>query len=120
MTEKSNRFGAWGEQAAAAYVQQMGMTVQVRNYRTAYGEIDLIVRDGDTLVFVEVKTRRNCVYGSPKDAVDARKQAHIRQAAECFLQEKGIPDDTPLRFDVISIVKAYGQAMQLEYVRDAF
>ena len=120
MTDRSKRFGAWGEDAAASYLTENGFRLLERNYRTKYGELDLIAEEGETLVFLEVKARHGLSYGSPKAAVDARKQEHLRQAALLYLQEHTELAERPLRFDVISIVKENGKRAQLEHIRAAF
>ena len=74
-----------------------------RNYRCHTGEIDLIAKDGETLVFVEVKYRRGNRAGRPEEAVDFRKQKKISQTAAWYLKEKGLSLDTPCRFDVVAI-----------------
>ncbi len=96
-----NRFlGDRGERAADRYLRQRGMRILVRRYRTWAGEIDLIARDGDVLVFVEVKTRGS---GTPIDAVDLEKQRRVCRAAHHFLKSEGIVDIRH-RFDVIAVV----------------
>lgn len=82
------------------------------------GEIDLIVRNEDTLVFVEVKLRRSTGFGNPLEAVTARKQATIRSLAEHYLAEHH-PDFDTLRFDVIGILAEQG-GMHIDHVEDAF
>jgi putative endonuclease len=82
--------GRWGESLAAEYMLAQGYTVIGRNVRTPYGEIDLVAEwaDPPTLVFVEVKTRRSLQYGMPEDAINARKQAHLRSAVDYYLQQR--------------------------------
>src|SRR5690348_2345389 len=79
--------GDRGERAAARYLRKQGMRIIVRGHRTALGEIDLIARDGDTLVFVEVKARRR---GEPAEAVDREKQRRITLTALQFLRAHGL------------------------------
>jgi putative endonuclease len=92
--------GDRGERAAARYLRRKGMRVIVRGYRTRLGEIDLIARDGDTLVFVEVKSRRQ---GVPAEAVTPEKQRRITLAALHFLRKHGLLD-VRSRFDIVAIV----------------
>lgn len=89
-----------------------------RNYRTRYGEIDLILRSGDTLVFVEVKLRRGREFGDPLEAVTPRKQATIRSIAEQYMAERD-PELEDLRFDVVGILDSKG-APVIRHVEDAF
>ncbi len=116
---KQQQIGAWGEQYAARYLQEQGYEIIERNYRYGRsGEIDIVARDGDTLVFVEVKTRRSHRFGLPEEAVTLAKQNQLRKLAVAFLTEYGI-EDAPCRFDVISIDIHEGQ-VQLRHLPDAF
>ena len=111
--------GERGERAAAAFLRKRGMRILVRNYRVPGGEIDLIARDGETLVFVEVKTRRA---GSPAEAVDRDKQRRISRAAIGFLKKHGMLDrNVPSRFDVVAVVWPDGaKAPVIEHMPNAF
>ena len=110
--------GAWGEDLALRYLIRRGYRLLARNYRKRRGEIDLIVRDDDTLVFVEVKLRRSTGFGGPLEAVTARKQATIRSLAEQYLAENQ-PDFETLRFDVIGIL-ATRSGTHIDHIEDAF
>ncbi len=94
--------GKWGEMKAASYLISQGIEILKRNYRCEYGEIDLIAKDGETIVFVEVKTRSSSKYGQPEEAVDAAKQEHIVASAENYLMENSFTEDW--RVDVVSII----------------
>ncbi|MBE5786661.1 MAG: YraN family protein [Clostridiales bacterium] len=104
--------GLMGEMRAAAYARKMGMKILKKRYRTAHGEIDLIVLDGDTLVFIEVKARPQGDLGQGIRAVNGEKQRHLRYAAQCFLSLHPARD---IRFDVIEISRA-----GIRHIRDAF
>lgn len=95
--------GSCFEAKAAAYLQAEGLCVLQKNYRCRIGEIDLVAKDGDTLVFVEVKYRSGGLYGSPEEAVNQAKQKKIRRVAQFYLIQQGTPPDTCCRFDVIAI-----------------
>ena len=110
--------GAWGEDLALRYLIQHGYTLLERNYRTRRGEIDLIVRKDDLLVFVEVKLRRQTAFGDPLEAVTYRKRNTIRSVAEHYLYTRNPPFDT-LRFDVIGIL-ADRTEVRLHHIEDAF
>ncbi|MGH3106620.1 MAG: YraN family protein [Rubrobacteraceae bacterium] len=110
--------GTWGEELALRYLTQKGYELVERNYRTRFGEIDLILRYGNTIVFTEVKLRRGTGFGSPLDAVTARKQAAIRSLAERYLAQKE-PDFDTVRFDVVGILVREGTP-RLIHVPDAF
>jgi putative endonuclease len=100
------------------YLIQNGYTLLERNYRSRRGEIDLIVRKDDTLVFVEVKLRRQTGYGDPLEAVTHQKQRTIRSVAEHYLYTREPPFDT-LRFDVIGIL-ADRPEVRVHHIEDAF
>jgi putative endonuclease len=92
----------WGEALAAWFLRFKGYRVETRNWRCPQGELDLVCRDGDTLVFVEVKTRAGTAAGDPEDAVDRRKQQRLVRLAYAYLAHLD-GDAPPCRFDVIAI-----------------
>ena len=104
--------GWLGEMRAAAFLRRQGMRIQEKRYRTAHGEIDLIARDGNTLVFIEVKTRPRGRLDSGLTAVTAEKRGHIRYAAREYLRRYG---QAEFRFDVIEI-----SAAGLRHIKNAF
>ncbi len=109
--------GGAGERAAARHLRRQGFRILARGYRTPWGEIDLIARDGDVLVFVEVKTRR---HGAPAEAVTPEKQRRLTLAALRFAREHGLLD-TRGRFDVVAIVWPDDRrAPAIEHIRNAF
>ena len=116
MTDKIEK-GTAGEELARRYLEQRGFTLITRNYRCRVGELDLIMRDGDHLVFVEVRSRRDSQYGTPAESITPAKQRRIIRAAAYYLQKKRL--DLPCRFDVIAITYPDGQAA-LEWIKDAF
>ena len=112
-----NTLGKDGEALAVSFCKKKGYRVLEKNYRTAFGEIDIIARDGDVIVFIEVKTRTDDTFGYPFEAVDARKREKIRKVALCFM--KKFKQEVPARFDVFSISIAGGEK-QIEHIKDAF
>lgn len=112
------RAGDWGEDLALRFLEERGYRLVERNYRTRYGEIDLIVRRERTVVFVEVKLRRGRGFGDPLGAVTPRKQEVIRSMAEQYLAQHD-PEYDELRFDVIGIL-AGGGPPEISYVEGAF
>ena len=92
-----------------------GYQILCRNFRCRQGEIDIIARDRDYLVFIEVKYRRDEHEGDPAEAVDARKQARIFRTARYYMTRYHISEDTPCRFDVVAVL---GSNVRL--IRDAF
>jgi putative endonuclease len=118
MTEARLSLGRLGEDAAAKYLQRIGMTVLQRNLQTPVGEIDLVARQRRTLVFVEVKTRRSSAFGVPAEAVGRRKQQQIIRAAKWYLNDNPGKGLQP-RFDVVS-VQVSGSEMDIEHIPGAF
>ena len=112
--------GERGEKLACKYLRQRGCKILYRNYRARRGgEVDIVCRDGDTLAFVEVKTRSNDDYRRPLDAVNAAKRKLIIRGALAWLQLLDNPDIL-FRFDVVEIVIAPGKQPRIELVQNAF
>jgi putative endonuclease len=107
--------GRSGEDLAAQHLKQQGYIILERNYRLRIGEVDIIARDGEDLVFIEVKTRRSKKFGSPFEAVDVRKQKKIFNIAAAYLQGK----ELPVRFDVVA-VHLNEQDVRIEVMKNAF
>jgi len=98
--------GGFREKQAGEFLEQKGYAVLEYNYRTRMAEVDLICKDKDTFVFVEVKYRSNADEGHPFEAVTPAKQRKLRLAALLYLEDRGlIPDLTPIRFDVVGILE---------------
>jgi putative endonuclease len=109
--------GRRGEDLAVKLCCARGLQVVEKNYRTPFGEIDIIAKDRDVLVFIEVKSRAGDAYGAPFEAVTRRKREKIRKVAMSYM--KRFRKEIPARFDVISVSMA-GGAPSLEYIQDAF
>lgn len=111
--------GRLGEDLAHRYLRRRGCTVIARNYRTrsGSGEIDILAWHGQTLVFIEVKTRQTEEYGAPDRAVDAEKRQRLQAAARDYLRRSGVLQERT-RFDVVSVVLEKGP--RIEWTRDAF
>lgn len=113
------RIGRSAEIAAAAELGRRGYTILESNYRCARGEIDLIAREGDSLVFVEVRCRRTTEFGTPAESVTAAKRGRLIVTAQQYLQARGI-EDVPCRFDVVEVV-AGARGLEIgDVIRDAF
>ena len=115
MEQNRRRTGAAYEERAAAYLESMGVQIICRNYRTRYGEIDLIGLDGPYLIFVEVKYRSSGRMGAPLEAVDSRKRQKIIQMARRYLSEHHYREDAPVRFDCVGMTPE-----KTEWIRNAF
>lgn len=118
---RNNLTGAWGEALAARYLQKKHYNVLAANYRSRFGEIDLIVSDRKYLVFVEVKLRKSSRFANASEYVDRRKQDRIRTTAEIYLSS--FPTDLQPRFDVIEIYAPEGTQTlrpEVNHMEDAF
>jgi len=105
--------GGDAEERAAAYLASRGLAIVARNYRTRLGEIDLVARDGDVLVFVEVRMRSDGGFGGALESVTPRKQRRIAAAAGLYLAR--LPRQPPCRFDVLAV-----DAGEIRWLKGAF
>jgi putative endonuclease len=111
--------GKEGEEIAKQHLLDLGFQIVETNYRYGKGgEIDIIAKDGDVLVFCEVKMRKNDQYGDPEFALTPKKQAQVRKIAQAYLYEKEI-NNQECRFDVVAI-KKYGSKPDINYIPNAF
>ena len=117
MTGEPNKrqTGARKEELAADYLKRQGVRILEMNYRCRQGEIDLIGRDGEFLVFFEVKWRRDGRSGYAAEAVDKRKQKRICRVSDMYRMFKGFDDDTALRYDVVAI-----DGDGIDWIKNAF
>lgn len=122
--DRRRALGAQGEARAASYLERLGYTILARNWRTRRGELDIIARDGECLVFVEVRTRRvgreaaGPTFGAPEESVSPRKQLQLAAMAAEYLFQ--MPWDGPQRIDVIAVeLAADGSVGRLMHYRDA-
>jgi putative endonuclease len=110
--------GDRGENMAAKYLRMHGMKIIVRNFRCELGEIDIIAREGKTLVFVEVKTREDDE-PTPEQQVNSVKQHQITKAARSYLARYGVPQP-PARFDVVAVIWPQGRQPRIRHTPNAF
>jgi len=108
--------GAQAERLAAQYLQQQGLKPIAQNYRSRFGEIDLIMQDGATLVFIEVRLRRNAGFGGAAASIDARKQQRIIRTAQQYLAS--LARTPPCRFDAVLMDEVQGDNVQ--WLKNAF
>lgn len=111
--------GRLGERAAHQFLRQQGLRFLTANYRSGRGEIDLVFRDGPSLVFVEVKTRSSEKWSRPASAVNRAKQRRIARAALDFLRESRHPR-VAFRFDIVEVVLDDGRVCRIRHLPDAF
>ncbi len=117
-TRTSRNIGAIAEDMAVAYLEENNLILLTRNYHCRRGEIDLIMQDGNFLVFIEVRYRKNNHYGSAAESVTRQKQQRLLTTAEYFLQNEKQNADNACRFDVITL--SGQQNPQIEWIKNAF
>ncbi|MBZ5726253.1 MAG: YraN family protein [Acidobacteriia bacterium] len=115
----SGDHGRVGEDLAHRYLRRRGCTIVARNYRPRFGagELDLVAWHGESLVFVEVKTRATAEFGEPDRAVDAAKRRHLQYAAREYARRAGVEWEK-VRFDIVSVVLS--KPVRIAWLRDAF
>ncbi len=116
--DPNDALGPRGENAAAKYLRNLGYRIITRNFETELGEIDIIARDGKTLVFVEVKTRAEDM-PTPEEQVNEAKRHQLTKVAKLYLSRYGVPQP-PARFDVVAIVWPPGRQPQIRHHQSAF
>ena len=124
MTDKTKTaaqiIGKHGEDIASGYLTKKGLNVIFRNFHTRYGEIDIIARDSQYIIFAEVKTRNEYAVSVPSEWVDKHKQKKLMMTAALYLQNN--PTDLQPRFDVIEVVLAKGsqELVSINHIENAF
>lgn len=111
--------GSKGEQIACEFLAKLGYKIIERNYHFGHGEIDVIAKDGEIIVFVEVKYRKSLEYGIPETAITKGKQKQIRKIAEAYIYERDIKD-TSCRIDVVAILQLPNQKPEINHYINAF
>ena len=120
MGQPKDELGCWGEKEAVRYLKRLGLRILEENFASPLGEIDVIARDRDVLVFVEVKTRAEADFGGPLPAVNTRKRRKIVLVAKGYLARHRA-GEIPSRFDVVGVTRKPGSPEpQIEYIRNAF
>jgi putative endonuclease len=118
-TGTTSERGLRGEGHAESYLQRQGLATLARNYRCRQGEIDLVMRDGEVLVFVEVRYRDSTQFGQPLETIGSRKRARLIAAASVYLQREAAYADLACRFDAVGLTGPLRQP-EVEWVKDAF
>ena len=112
-----NELGKWGEDLAASYLEKQGYEILERDWKSGHHDLDIVARDENTLVIVEVKTRKSGDYGEPEIAVGRYKQRMLIWAADAYVRYKNL--DVDVRFDIISVVITDSEP-EIEHIEDAF
>ena len=119
MVSKTQLIGQHAEQQACHYLLKKGLTLIESNFRCKMGEIDLIMRDGELLVFTEVKARQSNAFIGGLESVDYRKQQRLLRASTYYLQHKRLTDKYACRFDIV-VVTINSAPPKIEWTKDAF
>jgi putative endonuclease len=120
MESAKDELGRWGEKFASRFLKRQGYRVLARNVVLPVGELDIVARDGEELVFVEVKTRTSGEFGGPLGAVGPAKRRKIIQAARSYVAQHRL-GECPCRFDVVGVTRGEeGKEPEVELVRGAF
>lgn len=117
--DRRRRLGQWGEQVAAVHLEAIGYQILTRNWRCRGGEIDLVARDGEVVVFVEVKTRRGRDYGAPEEALTPRKAQRLIQLGQQYVADHDL-DDTGWRIDLVAVeLDEQGLMLRCDHIPNA-
>lgn len=119
MVDKRKKLGNRGEKIAAKLLRKQGYRIIEKNYHSRLGEIDIVANEGDSIVFVEVKTRRSTDFGLPEEALSYDKRRRLSKLALAYLAHRRIKD-TNCRFDVVSILMDNNRANNIKLIKNAF
>ena len=111
-----NELGKWGEDLAVRYLQQKDYVIVERDWKSGHRDIDIVALDDDTVVFVEVKTRRNRLFGEPEEAIDYHKRLSLQIAISHYIKARHI--DREVRFDIITVVGDMDSEPEISHIRD--
>ena len=111
-----NELGKWGEEQAAVYLEEKGYIILDRDWKSGHHDLDIVAKDGSTLVIVEVKTRRNRLFGDPEEAIDYKKRKSLQSAINHYVKSHRAVQD--VRFDIISIVGMIGSQPEIDHIKD--
>ena len=111
-----NELGKWGEDLATEYLQEKGYEILERDWKSGHHDLDIVAQDGNTLVIVEVKTRRNRLFGDPEEAIDYKKRMSLQSAINHYV--KTHHTGSSVRFDIISIVGNMGGKPEIDHIID--
>ena len=119
MPSQKRTTGDWGEQVAEQELVKRGYTIIERNFNTRFGEIDLIAKEGEEMVFIEVKLRKSDTYGTALESITEQKIQKFHNTVEIYLQKHKL-EDTPFRIDVIAIDKTGPNQWKVQHIKAAF
>ncbi len=119
LTADAKGLGVWGEKYCERYLKRNGFEIMARNFRSRGGEVDIIAAEQSSIIFVEVKSRRDTDFVEPEAAINNIKKQRIKRAAKDFLVRNGRPD-VPMRFDVVFVIVGETGRAEVRHYRDAF
>ncbi len=111
-----NELGRWGEDLAAKFLKEQGYEILERDWKSGHHDLDIVAGNEEGLAIVEVKTRRNRLFGDPEEAIDYKKRLSLQSAINHYIKSHRIK--VPVRFDVISIVGAIGSTPEIDHIKD--
>ena len=111
-----NELGKWGENLAAEYLQDKGYEILERDWKSGHHDLDIVAKEDDTLVVVEVKTRRNRLFGDPEEAINYKKRMSLQSAINHYVKSHRL--GSSVRFDIISIVGTIGSKPEIDHIKD--
>ena len=111
-----NELGKWGEDFAAAYLRGKGYVILERDWKSGHHDLDIVAIDKDTLVIIEVKTRQSRLFGAPEESIDYKKRRNLQLAVNHYVKSHHV--NTPVRFDIISIVGTIDSEPELDHIKD--
>ena len=109
------KLGTFGEELASRFLQDHGYQIVTTNYRCAYGEVDIVALEGEELVFVEVRTRRDGIFGTPEESLSGRKLQRLLATCQNYVQQRGAKD-APWRVDLVSVYLDGGRSRRLQRI----
>ena len=111
-----NELGKWGEDTAAAFLEEKGYQIIERDWKSGHHDLDIVAKEDNTLVIVEVKTRRSRLFGDPEEAIDYKKRQSLQSAINHYVKSHHAGHD--VRFDIISIVGTIGSEPEIDHIKD--
>jgi putative endonuclease len=120
MSDSRQTTGRAAEQQARSHLEQQGLRLLAQNWACRVGELDLVMLDGDTVVFVEVRYRKHAGWGGALESVDARKRGKVSAAAQFFLQQEPRWAKHPCRFDVVAMSPSAQPSERINWIQNAF
>ena len=113
-------FGRMAENLALRYLQQQNLNLLERNFRSRFGEIDLIMRENNTIIFVEVRARKTAAFLHPVESVDYKKRDKIRKTSQVYMHKTAAWNRFDMRFDVIALTGSKARGMKIDWIKAAF